>query len=97
MLKRLILVGASVRACAASAVKAGFAPEAFDLFADADLRALCPTTCLVNGYGNLNTVFSAAPEPWMYTGGLENRPRLIDRLALLRPLWGISGQALRHA
>jgi predicted ATP-grasp superfamily ATP-dependent carboligase len=97
MSKRLILVGASVRACAASAVKAGFAPEAFDLFADADLRALCPTTCLVCGYGNLDTVFSAGPDPWMYTGGLENRPRLIDRLALLRPLWGISGQALRHA
>lgn len=97
MFKRLILVGASVRACAVSAIKAGFAPEAFDLFADADLRALCPTSCLVNSYGDLDTVFSAGPEPWMYTGGLENRPRLVDRLARKRPLWGVSGQPLRQA
>lgn len=97
MLKRLFLAGASVRACAASAVKAGFAPEAFDLYADADLRALCPTNCLNHGYGDLDAIFPSGPEPWMYTGGLENRPRLVDRLAKKRPLWGVSGHALRHA
>jgi predicted ATP-grasp superfamily ATP-dependent carboligase len=33
----------------------------------------------------------------MYTGGLENQPGLIDRIAALRPLWGNAGDALRRA
>jgi predicted ATP-grasp superfamily ATP-dependent carboligase len=42
-------------------------------------------------------VLEAAPEaPWMYTGGLENHPRLVDRLAKVRPLWGNSGSVLRR-
>ena len=26
--------------------------------------------------------------PWMYTGGLENHPDLVRRMARQRPLWG---------
>jgi uncharacterized protein len=73
MPRRLIILGASARAAAFAAVRAGFEPYAIDLFADSDLAALC----------------AAAPKaPWMYTGGLENHPRLVARLAELRPLWG---------
>ena len=30
----------------------------------------------------------APPGPWMYTGGLENWPRLIRQIMRERPLWG---------
>ncbi len=33
--------------------------------------------------------------PWMYTGGLENYPDLVDGLAVMRPLLGNDGQRLR--
>jgi predicted ATP-grasp superfamily ATP-dependent carboligase len=37
---------------------------------------------------------AAPPAPWIYTGGLENYPRLVGRLAALRPLWGNAGKGL---
>ena len=39
----LLIFGASVRAAAFSALRAGLQPWCADLFADADLRARCPT------------------------------------------------------
>lgn len=97
MRRQLTIVGASARACAESAVRAGFAPYSFDLFADTDLQATGPVTRLAGGYKDLDGLFITGTEPWMYTGGLENSPRLVDRLAQRRPLWGIAGQALRRA
>jgi predicted ATP-grasp superfamily ATP-dependent carboligase len=39
---------------------------------------------------------SRAPEcPWLYTGGLENYPELVDRIADSRPLLGNRGDVLR--
>lgn len=35
--------------------------------------------------------------PWMYTGGLENVPWLIDSLSRARPLWGCDSSAVRKA
>ena len=32
--------------------------------------------------------------PWVYTGGLENHPRVVERLARLRPLWGNDAHVL---
>lgn len=88
----LILVGASVRAAAMSARRAGFDPWCIDLFCDSDLRQLsrhayrCPTGEWPQG---LLPIFKDAPlAPWIYTGGLENHPNLIRELAELRPLWG---------
>ena len=46
MKKPLILVGASVRAAAHSAVRAGFQPVAIDLFGDLDLPPGCPWTAM---------------------------------------------------
>ena len=97
MSRQLLIVGASARACAESAVRAGFAPRSFDLFADMDLRVTGPVTQLTGGYRELDRLFFPGNEPWMYTGGLENHPRLVDRLARRQPLWGIGGQALRHS
>jgi predicted ATP-grasp superfamily ATP-dependent carboligase len=33
--------------------------------------------------------------PWIYTGGLENHPKLIAKMAAIRPLWGNGPEALR--
>jgi predicted ATP-grasp superfamily ATP-dependent carboligase len=92
----LLILGASARAAAMSARRAGFNPWAADLFADQDLQAICPTI-RVEGYPHgLWAAFEFAPSgPWMYTGALENHPDLIDRLAAIRPLYGISGESLR--
>jgi predicted ATP-grasp superfamily ATP-dependent carboligase len=93
----LILLGASVRAAAHSANRAGFSPFAIDLFADRDLEALCPTVKIERFPGQFLAALAAAPPfPWIYAGGLENHPRVVDRLATIRPLVGIRGAVLRR-
>jgi len=87
----ILLVGASVRAAAASAIRAGLRPWCLDLFADTDLRRMAPSVrCAPSAYPRgLPPIFRGAPQaPWLYTGGLENYPGLIRRMAELRPLWG---------
>jgi len=93
----LLILGASVRAAAFSALRAGRRPWCVDLFADADLRRHCPARRLAGRYpGGFAAVLETAPQaPWMYTGGLENYPSLVQRLAELRPLWGNNGPVLR--
>ena len=44
----------------------------------------------------LDILRDAPPRPWMYTGGLENHPNLIRRMAEVRPLWGNGPNALRR-
>lgn len=96
MSKTLLIVGATARAAAMSAIRSGFEPWAADLFADVDLSARVPA-CRVEDYpsGLERALASAPPGPWMYTGALENRPELIDRLSRGRRLYGIGGDALR--
>jgi predicted ATP-grasp superfamily ATP-dependent carboligase len=96
-MRPLIVLGASVRAAAFSAIRAGFAPYAIDTFADLDLAALCPAAKIARYPGEFLQALAAAPEaPWLYTGGLENHPRLVDRLAEIRPLLGNGGSVLRR-
>jgi len=93
----IAIVGASARAAAYSAHRAGFAPVAADLFADADLRRLCPATP-IDRYPDdlLPWLREARPTAWMYTGALENYPELVDAMAQVAPLWGNDGLALRR-
>jgi predicted ATP-grasp superfamily ATP-dependent carboligase len=86
----LLIVGASVRAAAFSALRAGFSPCCMDLFADEDLRRHCTVTRLTEDYpaGFRSFIASDRPGPWMYTGGLENWPQLVEDMARRRPLWG---------
>ncbi len=86
----LLIVGASARAAAFSALRAGFSPCCMDLFADEDLRRRCAVTRLAEDYpaGFRSFIDSDRPGPWMYTGGLENWPRLVEDMAQRRPLWG---------
>ena len=100
-MRPLVIVGASARAAAASARRAGFAPWCADLFADVDLRAIAShaVRCPIQNYpAALLEIIQSAPEaPWIYTGGLENHPRLIETMAQIRPLWGNDGDVLRRA
>ena len=95
----LNIVGASARAAAFSAVRAGFMPCCADLFGDADLLYVArfeePSAAYPDGIWD--TVQKMARAPLLYTGGLENHPDLIDELARSRPLWGNSGSCLRQA
>lgn len=87
---RVLLFGASVRAAAFSAMRAGWQPWCADLFADADLRGRCPAMRLPGRYPDafLDLAASAMQVPWAFTGGLENHPFLIRRIAAIRPLLG---------
>ncbi|HEX4414756.1 MAG TPA: ATP-grasp domain-containing protein [Lacipirellulaceae bacterium] len=91
----LAIVGASARAAAASAVRAGFQPLAADLFADADLRRIATAT-RISPYpeGFIDWMRTIEPPVWMYTGALENHPDLVDQLGWIAPLWGNSGDVL---
>ncbi len=96
--KTLLIAGASTRAAAFSALRAGLSPICIDLFADRDLAALCPVTRVPSGCyprGIPVLARSRPPSPWMYTGGLENHPDLVGRMAAARPLWGNGPDALR--
>ena len=81
----LLIVGASARAAAMSAVRAGFSPWCSDLFADLDLRAFVPEVvrCPIDQYPSaFSKILRSAPEaPWIYTGGIENHPNLIRTMA----------------
>ncbi|MCC6493199.1 MAG: ATP-grasp domain-containing protein [Pirellulales bacterium] len=96
--RRLAIVGASARAAAFSALRAGYDVATADRFADADLAAACRAT-RVDEYPEGLAAWLAATDcdGWLYTGALENQPALIERMAKLRPLLGCSGEALRRA
>lgn len=95
---RLLIVGASGRAAAASAIRAGFEPFVIDLFADADTRRLCLVLkCEMPDYpaGLVRLAERAPPGPWMYTGGLENHPEVIEAISATRELRGNRSTELR--
>jgi predicted ATP-grasp superfamily ATP-dependent carboligase len=91
----LIIVGASARAAAQSAIRAGFHPYPIDLFADWDLQHLNPVQIERYPIEFLRALAAAPDAPWMYTGSLENYPRLIARMARLRPLVGNGPEVLK--
>lgn len=96
MPEMLAIVGASARAASQSALRAGFTPRAADLFADLDLAACCSASRVERyplGFARMLNRWPAGD--WIYTGALENYPRLVDRLARSRNLLGNRGQALR--
>jgi uncharacterized protein len=97
MSTRLAIVGASVRAAAQSALRAGFEVVGADLFADADLDGVCPITKIEDyPHGFADWLAEQDVDAWMYTGALENYPDLVDHMATIKPLWGVSGEALRR-
>ena len=94
----LLIVGASARAAAGSARRAGLRVATCDLFADGDLAACAQATRIGRYPAGLKPwIEQQAAVPWIYTGALENHPGLIEQLAALRPLLGTSADAVRAA
>ncbi len=98
LLSRVVtIVGASARAAAYSAVRAGFSVQAADMFADVDLRRVCVAHRVTDYPTGLATAITGAHTGgWMYAGGLESHPLLVERWARVRPLWGNRADVLRR-
>lgn len=91
----VVVVGASTRAFAQSAVRAGWAVRAADLFGDVDLRRAAVEVIRVRGDGpagyplGLPAAIASWPDgPCVYTGALENHPGVIESIGRSRPLAG---------
>jgi predicted ATP-grasp superfamily ATP-dependent carboligase len=92
----IIVIGASARAAAFSALRAGMRPYAIDLFADSDLVDVCPAVKIKRYPQDFEQALAESPQaPWIYTGGLENYPDLVEGMAALRPLYGNRADVLR--
>jgi predicted ATP-grasp superfamily ATP-dependent carboligase len=95
----LLILGVSARAAAFSALRGGLRPSCADHFADRDLAAACPVARVdaPRGPDGLADFAEALPpSPWLYTGGLENHPDLVERISRRHRLWGIGADALRR-
>lgn len=94
---RLLIVGASGRAAAASAQRTGYEPFVLDLFADADTERLATVFKLPMAdypHGFIDLAKRVPPMPWMYTGGLENYPDVVAAISESRELRGYSSHWL---
>ncbi len=96
----VLLLGASVRALAESALRAGLHPICADQFADLDLRQFAEVIPVDDYLNGLLPALCEVPQmPWIYTGGLENHPDLLQRLIDQRGeehLLGNSSDVLGH-
>ncbi len=96
--ERLVVVGASVRAIAESAARAGRDVHAADLFGDRELRTIARGYARAVPYPEVlpQLVAGFPPGPWLYTGGLENHPEIIAEISRRRPLAGCTVSAVRQ-
>ncbi len=95
--RRLLILGASTRAAAHSAVRAGIQPFCSDIFLDGDLQAVAEVFPVEDYPRGLTNVARNVPSsPWMYTGALENHPDIIARISADRPLLGNPPGVLRR-
>jgi predicted ATP-grasp superfamily ATP-dependent carboligase len=95
----VLIIGASARAAAFSAMRCGLRPCCADHFADRDLASACPVERVDFGQGPgafAAVAESFPPSPWFYTGGPENHPELVERISRRHRLWGVGADALRR-
>lgn len=94
--KPLIIVGASTRAAAQSAVRSGFEPWCVDQFGDADLREIARHVEVVSNWpeGIPEALNTAPPAPLVFTGALENSPDILSQLAERFPIAGASPESI---
>lgn len=93
----LVIVGASARAAAQSAVRAGYAPWCVDRFADRDLQRIATAhRCPPDTYplGILPLLERAPHAPVLLTGAMENHLEVLSAIETRRPLWGSSVKAM---
>ncbi len=95
--ERLLILGSSVRAAARSAFWEGFAVHAADQFGDRDLRETWPEARLVKyPEGLLEYATTVEPCAWLYTGGLENYPEVVEKISERHELLGNGAEVLRR-
>lgn len=91
------MVGASVRAAAMSILRWGATPYCIDQFADRDLQAIADCRRIERFPEDIGPALRSAPTgPWMYTGGLENHPDLLEEWSAERECLGSSAAAVRR-
>ncbi|MFG0241063.1 MAG: ATP-grasp domain-containing protein, partial [Gimesia chilikensis] len=93
----LLIVGASTRAAAASALRAGMRPLCVDQFGDQDLHALArviPRTSALNDW--LLELAALEPMEWIFTGAVENQSELIAQISAQHTLRGCDPECLRR-
>ena len=96
MTQEIVIVGASARAAAQSAVRAGLQPYAVDQFNDEDLLACAPAIRIQRySHGLLTAVRKFPIAPILYTGALENDPNVLAQLARERPILGNCADSVR--
>jgi len=96
MERSILLLGASIRAAAQSCRRAGFDIRGADLFADRDTQAMGAVRPIADFPDDfLKFALRGPADPWMYTGGLENYPELVEEISRRRQLWGVGGAELR--
>lgn len=92
----VLILGASARAAAMSAARAGLRVWALDLFGDLDLIETAHQSRRITRYRNCLQILPHWPlMPCLVTGALENHPRLIERLSRDRTVWGTSAEEIR--
>ncbi|QDU48761.1 ATP-grasp domain-containing protein [Gimesia panareensis] len=93
----LLIVGASTRAAAASARRAGYRPLCVDQYGDQDLHALAaviPRTSEPDGWLRVLAAYSSLE--WIYTGGMENQRELISQISERHRLRGCGPDSLQR-
>ena len=94
----VLIFGASCRAAAFSALRAGLRPRCADYFADRDLAAICQVDRIDSRQPRREFTALAESLPasrWFYTGSFENHPAWVEQIARKHRLWGAGGLALR--
>jgi predicted ATP-grasp superfamily ATP-dependent carboligase len=91
------VVGASARAAAFSALRAGLIPFCWDLFGDADLAAVAEVQTIQALDDDSILSNSTRPGlPLMQVGGMENRPDWLARASATGPLWSNTADVVRR-
>ena len=92
----LIVVGASVRSACQSAIRSGYNPIGIDLFGDIDLAEACQAIRIEDYPAEICSALENLESsiPWMYTGGIENYPDLIEEVSNRRDLIGNTGSVI---
>lgn len=95
----ILIIGATARAAAFSAFRAGLRPRCMDLFADTDLAERWPVVRFDpdRDADDLERIAGSFGCPhWLYTGSMEARPDLVERLSRVGKLLGNGPEVLRR-
>jgi len=99
-METVLIVGASTRAAAFSALRAELKPRCLDYFVDRDLMAICTVDRVEaqEGVAGLERLARGLPlGPWLYTGPLENHPDRVERISRIHRLYGNAAETQRGA